>query len=164
VATKRKPTTLSEIPVSAVGEVELTYKRTHTEEAAAMRKVKVTSSTDIYTFLRSKMDSHIEHCERFYAIYLNRANNVQGIYQVSSGGVAATIADPKLVLQAALLLNASSIIISHNHPSGNTKPSAADIAMTRKFKAACETMDLALLDNLIITEDSYYSFADEGIL
>jgi DNA repair protein RadC len=160
----RNKVSLSKLPVSAVGEVELSYKRRHTAEASIMRGVKVTSSSDIYKFLRSKMDSHIEHCERFYAIYLNRANSVQGIYQVSSGGVAGTVADPKLILQAALLLNSSSIIISHNHPSGNLKPSGADIALTKKFKSSCDLMDIVLLDHLIVTEDSYYSFADEGLI
>ncbi|WP_299988804.1 RadC family protein [uncultured Pontibacter sp.] len=161
---KNKKITLGQIPVSAVGEVELTYKRLHTADAIIMRNVKVTSSTDVYTFLRSKMEPHIEHIERFYAIYFNRANNVMGVYQVSSGGVAGTVADPKIILQAALLLNASSIVIAHNHPSGNTKPSSADITMTKKMKAACETMDIVLLDHLIVCEESFYSFADEGML
>lgn len=164
VMMKNKRIKLSDIPVTAVGEVELSYKRLHSEEAVIMRGVKVTSSSDVYNFLKAKMEQHLEHCERFYAIYFNRANNVQGVYQVSSGGVAGTVADPKLILQAALLLNSSSIVIGHNHPSGNTKPSSADIALTKKFKAACETMDIVLLDHIIVTEESYYSFADEGVL
>ncbi|WP_066835000.1 JAB domain-containing protein [Rufibacter ruber] len=158
---KKRVFKLSEVDITAVGEVELTYRRHHTEEAPILRNVKVTCSDDINKFLRKRMEKHIEHTEGFYALYLNRNNYVLGVYCVSMGGVAGTVADPKIILQAGLLLNASAVVISHNHPSGNLKPSGADAALTRKLQEACKLVDIALLDHIIITPESYYSFADD---
>ena len=97
-------------------------------------------------------------------LLLNRANKVLGIFQASSGGVTGTVADPKLILVAALKSNASSLVISHNHPSGNLKPSRQDEELTMKIKEAAKFLDIRLLDHLIVTPEAYYSFADEGIL
>lgn len=106
----------------------------------------------------------IEFVEQFKVLLLNRANRVLGIYEVSTGGVSGTVANPKLIFAAALKACASGIILSHNHPSGNLKPSAADLQLTRKIKQGGELLDIAVLDHIILTSESYYSLADEGLL
>ena len=106
----------------------------------------------------------LEYIERFKIMLLNRANRVKGIINISIGGTAGCVVDVKIVLQAAILSNSSSIIIAHNHPSGNTTPSEADIKITRSIKEACKFQDIALLDHMIITAQGFYSFADEGLL
>lgn len=95
---------------------------------------------------------------------MNRGNRILGIYEVSSGGMAGTVADPKLIFGAALKSAASSVILSHNHPSGQLKPSTADLALAKKISSAGEFLDIAVLDHLIIAANGYYSFADEGLL
>jgi DNA repair protein RadC len=95
---------------------------------------------------------------------LNRANKVIGFYKVSSGGFAGTVADPKVIFTIALNCAASAIIIAHNHPSGNLKASKADIDLTNKIKLAGDTLEINLLDHIIMTEDSYYSFADDALI
>lgn len=112
----------------------------------------------IYPYLAS-----LPH-EEFYVLYLNRANKVICHKQISSGGISGTVADVRIILRHALEQLASHIIAVHNHPSGNLKPSDADIRLTRQLKEAAKLMDIHLLDHLIIAEKSYYSFADEGIL
>ena len=95
---------------------------------------------------------------------LNRANRVLGIVNISQGGMAGTIADPKVIFAAAIKSAASQIILIHNHPSGNLKPSQADISLTRKLKTGGELLDIAVLDHIILTKDSYVSLAEEGII
>ena len=102
--------------------------------------------------------------EQFKIMLLNRANKILGIFTVSTGGVAGTVADPKVLFAAALKGNASSIILAHNHPSGNLKPSEADRQLTNKLSQAGKLLDISVLDHLIITADEYFSFADEGLL
>lgn len=97
-------------------------------------------------------------------MFLNKANKVLGIFEVSSGGISGTVADPRLIFVAALKTNCSGIIISHNHPSGNLKPSRQDEELTQKIKHAGEFLEIKLLDHIIITSEGYYSFADEGLL
>jgi len=95
---------------------------------------------------------------------LNRCNRVLGYYEVSKGGISGTVVDVRLILQAALKANASSIILAHNHPSGNLETSTADNQITQKIKKACTFLDISLLDHLILTNFSYLSMADEGII
>ena len=95
---------------------------------------------------------------------MNRANRALGIAQVSHGGISGTVADPKVIFQHALKANASSVILLHNHPSGNTQPSEADIHLTKKLVEGGKLLDIAVLDHLIVTIDGYYSFADEGLI
>ncbi len=102
--------------------------------------------------------------EEFWVILLNRANVVMKKIPVSIGGVAGTVADPKIIFKHAIEHLASAIILVHNHPSGNLKPSAADIALTKKVKEAGILLDLPVLDHLIFADQQYFSFADEGIL
>jgi DNA repair protein RadC len=102
--------------------------------------------------------------EQFKVLLLNRANHVLGIYELSTGGVNSTVADPKLIFVAALKANASGIITAHNHPSGNLKPSEVDKYLTRKIKEGALLLDMVLLDHLIITPYSYCSFAGEAMI
>jgi len=97
-------------------------------------------------------------------MFLNRSNSLLGVARVAVGGTSGTIADPKVIYQLALKVNASSIIVSHNHPSGNLKPSDMDEKLTRKLKSAGTFLDISFLDHLILTSEAYYSFADEGSL
>jgi DNA repair protein RadC len=125
---------------------------------------KVTSSQDAYDYLISVWSPQVERIEEFLILCLNRANKVLGYAKISQGGLSGTVADPKVIFQVALKANASSVILCHNHPSGNTKPSDNDIQLTKKLKKAGEFLELNVLDHLIITTDSYFSFADESLL
>ena len=106
----------------------------------------------------------MEFKEEFYIILLNRANKVLGWYKVSEGGMSGTVVDPKLVFSIALKSMASAILLSHNHPSGNLKPSNEDINLTKRLKEAGALLEIPVLDHLILTSDGYYSFADEGMM
>lgn len=106
----------------------------------------------------------IELMEKFKCMFLNRANRVLGIYELSTGGISGTVADSRLVFAAALKINSSKIIISHNHPSGNLKPSKEDENLTARLKEGGRLLDIPILDHLIITREGYFSFADEGLL
>lgn len=120
-------------------------------------------SQDAYKILESTWDN-INYFETFKVMLLNRSNKILGISTIGTGGISGVVADPKLIFQHALKANASSIIIAHNHPSGNLKPSEQDLALTRKLKEAARFLDMPLLDHLIITDSSYKSLADEGLL
>lgn len=109
-------------------------------------------------------EGKIDWVEEFIVIALNRANKVIGFYKVSSGGISGTVADPRVIFQFALLSSASGIIISHNHPSGNLKPSQEDIQITEKIRDAGKLLDIKLFDHVIVTDQSYLSFAEEGLL
>jgi DNA repair protein RadC len=107
----------------------------------------------------------IEHIEEFKLLLMNQSNSVLGIMPVSKGGLSGTVTDVRLIFQGAIKANASGIIVCHNHPSGNLNPSESDIKITQKIKEAGNLMDIQLLDHLIlIMDDSYYSFADNGLL
>jgi DNA repair protein RadC len=125
-----------------------------------IKKVKIKSSNDSADFFRGIWDDSIDIYESFFCIYLNNANNTIGWYKVSQGGITGTVADPRLIIKKALDVLATSIIMCHNHPSGQLIPSNADINITQKIKKAGEFLDIAVLDHIILTEDSYYSFAD----
>ena len=145
--------------IAIVSALELGRRR---KETAASAKTKITCSTDIYNYIKPQL-LDLPH-EEFWIILLNRANVVMKKMPVSSGGVAGTVADPKIIFKQALEHLASAIILVHNHPSGNLKPSGADIALTKKMKEAGTLLDLPILDHIIFTENQYYSFADEGLL
>jgi DNA repair protein RadC len=93
---------------------------------------------------------------------LNRANKVLGIYELSTGGISGTVADIRLIFAASIKSNASSIVLAHNHPSSNTKPSDADLLLTHKIKEAGKLLDIKVIDHIIVAIESYYSFADQG--
>ncbi len=125
---------------------------------------KVCGSRDTYEVLQRIWSPKIDHVEEFIVLCLNRANRVLGWAKVSQGGLSGTVADPKVIFQVAIKSNACSIILAHNHPSGNLTPSEADIHLTRKLKEAGTLLDLPVLDHLIVSSEGYYSFADEGLL
>lgn len=100
----------------------------------------------------------------FYALYLDQKNKVLGIKKISECGISSTMVDVRIVMQGALLCNASAILVCHNHPSGNLTPSSADIKMTKKMEEAAKVLDFNLLDHIILTSDSYFSFLDKGLL
>lgn len=106
----------------------------------------------------------IEMQEEVKVILLNRTNKVLGIYSLAKGGITACVVDVRIILSVALKTLATGIIMVHNHPSGNLKPSQDDLNITKKLKEACNILDIALIDHLIITKDDYFSFADEGLL
>ncbi|TXK36449.1 JAB domain-containing protein [Pontibacter qinzhouensis] len=147
--------------LTKVAEIKLTYR----SRVKPSERPQVTSSIDSAEVLRQSWDTgKLEFVEQFKVLLLNRANRVLGIYELSTGGVAGTIADPKLIFAAAIKACASAIILCHNHPSGNTKPSAADLQLTKKIKQGGELLDMAVLDHIILTSETYYSLADEGLL
>lgn len=126
-------------------------------------KVKITNSKDSYELLLSCWSQKtIELQEEFKILLLNRNHQVLGIYPLSKGGVSGTVVDAKLVFSVALKCNASSIVIAHNHPSGNLKPSEADLRLTKKLKEAGNYLDVKVLDHIILSREGYYSFADES--
>lgn len=124
---------------------------------------KITDSETANRIARRFWDDSIEIFESFNVICLNNANCPIAWVQLSQGGIDGTVADIRLIFSHALLCNAVGIIIFHNHPSGNLKPSQADISLTEKIKKAGEIMSIPLLDHLIITENGFYSFADQGV-
>jgi DNA repair protein RadC len=130
--------------------------------ATALKKDKITSSADAAALLQPHL-SDLSH-EEFWVLYLNRANQRIAMTAISKGGVNGTVVDPKIIFREALEQKASSIILFHNHPSGNTNPSEADIQLTKKVKEAGKNLEISVLDHLIIAGATFYSFADEGLL
>jgi len=128
----------------------------------ALTREKVAGSKDVFELFHGEIaDSPYES---FWVLLLNRANRVIRKVNISEGGISGTVADPKKIFKMSLDHNASSLILCHNHPSGNTQPSEADIRLTRKLKEAGLLLDLPVLDHLIVGGESYFSFADEGMI
>ena len=125
-------------------------------------KIPVKSSATVFQIFHPLMGD-LEH-EEFWLLMLNRANRVVGRYKVSQGGLSGTVIDTRIILKKALDNLASSIIVCHNHPSGNKQPSDADVKITEKLKKAAEMLEIKLLDHVIIADKSYFSFADEGLI
>jgi len=147
--------------LSRVSEVEVTYR----PKFKASERPKISTSEQAYhLFLNQWNLDKIQFQEEFKIMVLNRRNNVLGIADISMGGVSGTFVDPKVVFTIALKGNASSIVLCHNHPSGNLKTSDADIRITKQLKQAGQLLELPVYDHLIITEHCYYSFADDGMM
>lgn len=145
--------------ISIIAALEL-GKRRRMEEA--LEKKKIGSSIDVFEYFSGILSDSTY--EAFYILLLNRANKIIREIQISEGGLSGTVADPKKIFKLALEQNAAAIILCHNHPSGNIKPSDADIKLTYKLKSAGEMLDLPVIDHIILGEENYYSFADEGKL
>lgn len=124
--------------------------------------VKISVSKDCETEIRKFFLDDIGIYESFFILMMNRANNTIGHAKISQGGVVGTVVDVRIIAKYAVDSLCSSIILAHNHPSGNLKPSEADIRITKNIKEALKLFDIVVLDHLILTEDGYYSFADEG--
>lgn len=137
--------------------VRLVYSRVVPES----ERVKISSSTSVVQLFRKLWSSQMEIKEEFYVLLLDRANHVLGYHVLSQGGTSATVVDPKILFALAVESLASNIIIAHNHPSGSLKPSEQDIRLTNKVKTAGKSLDINLLDHIIITKEGHYSFADE---
>ena len=146
----------------SVREVRLSY----IPDSGILKRKNIGSAHDAFMQLLEGYDKDtIGMQEQFVVLLLNQANKPLGIYKASSGGITGTMADIRLIMVAALKSLATGIIISHNHPSGNTKPSEQDFALTKQIKDACKIMSIALLDHVIVTADhTFYSFANEGML
>lgn len=145
--------------ISIVAAMELGRRR---QATASLEKPVVTSSLDVAGYLQTKLRDY-KH-EVFAVLFLNRANKINEFKIISEGGITGTVADPRIILKKALEEDAVSLILCHNHPSGSLKPSRADEELTYKIKEAAKFFDIKVLDHLIVSDDGYYSFADEGIL
>ena len=145
--------------ISIVAAMELGRRR---QATANREKQVVTSSGDVANYLQTLLRDY-KH-EVFAVLFLNRSNKINHFQIISEGGITGTVADPRIILKKALEEDAVSIILCHNHPSGSLKPSKADEELTFKIKEAAKYFDIKVLDLLIVSDDGYYSFADEGIL
>lgn len=144
-----------------VAEIELVYRN----QVKPSERPAIKCSQDCYNILLDYWnDNSIELFEECKLVLLNQAGRVLGIIDLSAGGVTGTVVDAKLIFAAALKANAPRIILAHNHPSGNLKPSEADKRITEKVASAGKLLDIKLLDHLIITTEGYYSFGDEGAI
>ena len=143
-----------------ISEIELIYK---SKSKPSGRPLINTAKDAFELFLKIWDQNKIELIEEFKALFLNRANKVLAFYPMSTGGITGTVADPRLVYIAALKVGACSVITAHNHPSGNLKPSRQDEELASKIREAGKFLDIKLLDNLIISSEGYFSFADEGV-
>jgi DNA repair protein RadC len=132
------------------------------QASAALEKFVIKTSSDIANYLQTKLKDH-RH-EVFAVLFLNRANKINHFEIISEGGITGTVADPRIILRKALEEDAVNIILCHNHPSGSLKPSRADEELTQKIKEAARYFDIVVLDHLIVSENGYFSFADEGLL
>jgi len=139
-----------------IREIEVTFNK----EAYFFGQV--TSSNDVYNFLKSQILKGIEIQEHFIALYLNQANKIIGYYHHSRGTINPTMVDTEILAAVALKTLAKSVIISHNHPSGNLQPSEADRVLTKRIKEALKLFDVSLLDHIIVTREGYFSFAERG--
>lgn len=145
--------------IAIIAAMELGRRR---QAAASLEKPIVTTGADVATYLQTSLRDY-KH-EVFAVVFLNRANKINDFKIISEGGITGTVADPRIILKRALEQDAVSIILCHNHPSGSLKPSKADEELTQKIKEAAKYFDIKVLDHLIVGDDGYYSFADEGIL
>ncbi|MCM4160462.1 JAB domain-containing protein [Antarcticibacterium flavum] len=145
--------------ISIIAAMELGRRRRSEE---ALERIKITSSSSVFELLQPII-GELPH-EEFWILYLNNSNKILEQYQISKGGITGTLVDVRITLRKALELGAVSLILAHNHPSGNLNPSEADKQLTRKLKTASESLDIKVLDHIIVTEKSYFSFADEGML
>ncbi len=145
--------------ISIIAALELGRRRKDTKKT---KKKKITCSADAYEVVKPKLlDLRLEE---FWVILQDRAGHVIKLELISKGGVSGTIVDTRPILKSAIAHLASTLILVHNHPSGNLRPSAADIKVTKRISEAAKLLDMQVNDHLIVTDDGYYSFADEGML
>jgi DNA repair protein RadC len=145
--------------VTILAALELGRRRQRSQKS---KTVRITSSSDVYQLMKPVL-SDLAH-EEFYTVHMNRANEVISMRQISVGGTSGTIADGKVIFKQALDEKASSLILVHNHPSGQQKPSASDISLTEKLVKFGKFIDLPVLDHLIFCDNGYFSFADDGLI
>lgn len=144
-----------------VSEIELVYKT----KLKPSQRPTVAKSSDIYQlFLNTWDNNKLEFVEQFKIMLLSARMKVLGIYEVSTGTVCGCLVDPKLIFCAALKSNAVCLVLCHNHPSGNLKPSSSDQRLTEKLKQGVKLLEIKIIDHIIVTSEGYFSFADEGLL
>ena len=129
--------------------------------SASLVKTNIRSSNDIAEYLKATLKDYAY--EIFAVVFLNKANKINHFEIISKGGMTGTVADPRVILKKALETDSTAIVLCHNHPSGNVKPSIADEELTQKIKEAAKYFDIRIMDHIIVSEDGYYSFADVGI-
>ncbi|MEO6328318.1 MAG: DNA repair protein RadC [Ginsengibacter sp.] len=132
------------------------------QASLSLLKSVIKSSNDIAEYLRITLKDN--QSEVFAVVFLNKANKINNFEIISKGGITGTVADPRVILKKALESDATSLVLCHNHPSGNLKPSKADEELTFKIKEAAKYFDIRIMDHIIVSEDGYYSFSDEGML
>lgn len=132
------------------------------QAAASLNKPIIKDSKDIASYLQA-LFSDYRH-EVFAVLFLNRANKINHFEIISEGGITGTVADPRIILKKALESEAVNIILSHNHPSGSLKPSKSDEVLTNKIKEAARLLDITVMDHIIVSDEGYFSFADEGLI
>ena len=145
--------------ITLLAAIELGRRRDATQQT---ERIPVKSSETVFKLFHPILGD-LDH-EEFWLLMLNRANRVLGRFKVSQGGLSGTVIDTRIILKKALDNLASSIVVCHNHPSGNNQPSDADVKITEKLKKAAEMLEIKLLDHVIIADKSYFSFADEGLI
>jgi DNA repair protein RadC len=145
--------------ISIIAALELGRRRKDTTSEISSP---LNSSQSVYQAILPQF-ADLNH-EEFWILLLNRANKVTSKHLISKGGQAGTVADPKIIFNTALENHAAYVILAHNHPSGNLKPSQADIDLTRKLRSAGAFLDIPVLDHLIVTDEGFFSFADEGLI
>lgn len=145
--------------VTLTAAMELGRRR---QELPLLEKTVIRESRDVAGYLRSLLRDH-RH-EVFVVVFLNRAHKINHVEIISEGGITGTVADPRIILKKALEENAVSLILCHNHPSGNLRPSKADEELTIKIREAARYLDIRVIDHLIVSEEGYFSFADEGMM
>ncbi|MEO8174461.1 MAG: DNA repair protein RadC [Sediminibacterium sp.] len=144
--------------ISIAAAMELGVRR----NASGKRKNSITHSGDIANFLRASLEHRQQ--EVFTVVFLNRGNKIIHLEIISEGGISGTVADPRVILKKALEHNATALVLCHNHPSGNIRPSKADEVVTQKIKQAASLLDIQIMDHIIVSNEGYFSFADEGLL
>ena len=148
------------IPKEGVPEIKIRFNR-----SSKIFLGKVTTSKDAADFLRKTYPlGSIQLHERFVVLYIDRNNEVLGFYRHTIGGIGSVIAEIKLIFATALASISSGILLAHNHPSGNLSPSSADIEITKKIQAAAKTLEIRLLDHVIVTKTAHFSFADNDLI
>ena len=146
--------------MATIANLELKAKKTPSN----FEKVKIISSNDAFKVIKQFYFDDIDIFESFFILCLNRNNQTIAYAKISQGGVAGTVVDKKLIAKYAIDCLASGVILAHNHPSGNLKPSNEDLAITKRIKEGLKILDISVLDHLILTSQGYLSFGDEGIL
>ena len=146
--------------MTTIANLELRAKKTPTN----FEKVKIVSSKDAFKVISQFYFDDIDIFESFFILCLNRNNQTIAYAKISQGGVSGTVVDIKLIAKYAIDCLASGVILAHNHPSGNLKPSPEDIKITERAREALKILDIKVLDHVILTSDGYYSFGDEGII
>ncbi len=149
-------------PVKAITLIAALELANRSGAEGSMDRKKVSCSRDVYAFFKPLLQDSTY--EEFWILLLNRGNKILRSICISQGGLSGTVADPKKIFKSALELYAASVVLCHNHPSGNIKPSESDIRLTQKLKKAGAFLDLPVIDHIIIGENNYFSFADEGLL